>query len=272
MNFDNLTCIPDVLKPWMPRIVGVVIALVIIILGFIVAGWVASGVASVLRKRKVDSSLVGFLSSLARWLVVAAAIITALERVGLQTTSLVALLGSAGIAIGLALQGNLSHFASGVMVLLFRPFKVGDYIACAGYEGFVKDIGLFTTTLHTVDNELVIIANGGVTGGPLVNYSTNGSRRAHVDVGVDYGSKVPQVLEVLRGAAKRCDLVLQDPAPDVAFVGLGASSIDFVILAHCKPEEYAGMLHQVRTAAYEDLDKAGIGIPYPQIVVHQAKP
>ncbi|MCA9697586.1 MAG: mechanosensitive ion channel, partial [Myxococcales bacterium] len=105
MNFDNLTFIPDVLKPWMPLIVGVVIALVIIILGFIVAGWVASGVASVLRKRKVDSSLVGFLSSLARWLVVAAAIITALERVGLQTTSLVALLGSAGIAIGLALQG-----------------------------------------------------------------------------------------------------------------------------------------------------------------------
>jgi len=262
--------VPEALQPYMPMIVGSVTAIVIFIIGIIFASWAYALVARALHKRKVDGSLVGFLASLARWLVLAAAVIAALERVGLQTTSLVALLGSAGIAIGLALQGNLSHFASGVMLLLFRPFTIGDYIEAGSKQGNVEAIGLFTTTLVTLDNETVIVPNGTITGSVLTNYSTRGSRRAHVAVGVAYGTKVPDVLAVLTKAAERCELVMQDPAPAVAFVGLGASSIDFVILAHCKPGDYAGMLHEVRTAAYEDLASAGIQIPFSQIVVHQA--
>jgi small conductance mechanosensitive channel len=176
--------VPEALRPYMPLIVGSVTALLIFIIGTVVASWAYALVVRALTKRKVEASLVGFLASLTRWLVLAAAVIVALERVGLQTTSLVALLGSAGIAIGLALQGNLSHFASGVMILLFRPFCVGDYIEAGGKEGSVD-------------------------------------------------------------------------------------AVDFKILAHCKPGDYAGMLHEVRTAVYEDLAAAGIEIPFNQIVVHQ---
>ncbi len=262
--------VPEFLQPYMPLIVGSVTAIVIFILGLVVAGWVGGLVARTLRKRKVDAALAGFLASLARWLVLAAAVITALERVGLETTSLVALLGSAGIAIGLALQGNLSHFASGVMILLFRPFRVGDYVDVADKAGTVEAIGLFTTTLVTLDNETVIVPNGTITGGVLTNYSTRGTRRAHVEIGVAYGTKVPEVLAVLRKAAERCETVEQAPAPIVVLAGFGASSVDYLILAHCKPENYADLLHEVRTAVYEELEAAGIEIPFAQIVVHQS--
>ncbi|PRP97697.1 Small-conductance mechanosensitive channel [Enhygromyxa salina] len=266
---ENLP-VPEALQPYMPLIVGSVTAIVIFIVGVIVARWARDLVARALNKRQLDKSLVGFLASLTRWLVLAAAVIAALERVGLQTTSLVALLGSAGIAIGLALQGNLAHFASGVMILLFRPFTVGHYIEAAGKEGHVKVVGLFTTTLLTLDNETVIIPNGAATGGVMINYTVSGSRRAHIEVGVAYGSDIPEVIAVLKKATARCDLALEDPAPVIAFVGLGASSLDFVVLAHCDPARYADMLHQVRTAVYEELAAADIEIPFNQIVVHQA--
>jgi small conductance mechanosensitive channel len=262
--------VPEVIQPYMPLIVGSVTAIIILVVGIILAGWAHSLVKRALTKRQIEASLVGFLSSLTRWLVLAAAVIAALERVGLQTTSLVALLGSAGIAIGLALQGNLSHFASGIMILLFRPFKVGDYIEAADKQGWVEAIGLFTTTLLTLDSETIILPNGTVTGNVMTNYSTSGKRRAHIAVGVAYGSKVSEVVEVLRKAADRCEVVMKDPAPVIAFVGLGASSLDFLILAHCDPGRYPDCIHQVHTAAYEELEAAGIEIPFNQVVVHQA--
>lgn len=267
---NDLT-IPGIPQEYVALIVGVVTAIVIFIVGIIVAGWANALVRRALRSRKVDESLVGFLAALARWLVLAAAVIVALERVGLQTTSLVALLGSAGIAIGLALQGNLAHFASGVMILLFRPFSVGHYIETADKQGWVTNIGLFTTTLMTLDSETVIIPNGAVTGGVMVNYSASGKRRAHIAVGVAYGSKVSEVVTALTKAADRCETVMKDPAPVITFVGLGASSLDFLILAHCDPARYPDCIHQVHTAAYEELEAAGIEIPFNQIVVHQAK-
>jgi small conductance mechanosensitive channel len=262
--------VPEFLQPYMPLIVGSVTAIVIFIVGIVLAGWIHNIVVRALTKRQLDQSLVQFLASLARWMVLAAAVIAALERVGLQTTSLVALLGSAGIAIGLALQGNLAHFASGVMILLFRPFKIGDLIEAAGKLGNVQHIGLFTTTLLTLDNETVIVPNGTATSNVVINYTISGSRRAHIDVGVAYGSKVPEVIAVLTKAVARCDLAMTKPAPVIAFVGLGASSLDFKVLAHCDPAVYASMLHQVRTAVYEELAVAGIEIPFSQIVVHQA--
>lgn len=270
MNFENLDFIPEPLQPWMPLIVGIVTALVIITLGFIIAGWIAGLVEKMMKKRDLDASLSSFLSSLVRWAVVAAAIITALGKVGVETTSLVALLGSAGIAIGLALQGNLAHFASGVMILLFRPFKIDQVISAAGHTGGVTEIGLFTTTLVNPNNETIIIPNGAITGGPIVNYTTLGSRRGNVDVGVAYGTKVTDVIPILEQAAARCELVMKDPGPAIAFVGLGASSIDFKVLVHCDATKYADTMHQVRTAVYEDLEAAGIEIPFNQLVLHNA--
>lgn len=211
---NDLT-IPGIPQEYVALIVGIVTAIVIFIVGIIVAGWANALVRRALRSRKVDESLVGFLAALARWLVLAAAVIVALERVGLQTTSLVALLGSAGIAIGLALRGNLAHFASGVMILLFRPFSVGDYIETADKQGWVTNIGLFTTTLMTLDSETVLIPNGAV----MVNDSASGKRRAHIAVGVAYGSKVSEVVTALTKAADRCETVMKDPAPVIAFVG-----------------------------------------------------
>ena len=265
---DFASQFPPEIQPYVDIAVDVTTAILIFIVGIVVAGWAASLIRRGLKKRDLDASLIGFLSSLGRWLVLAAAVIAALEAVGVQTTSLVALLGSAGIAIGLALQGNLAHFASGVMILIFKPYRVDEYIETAGKEGWVKEVGLFTTTMLTVDNETVIIPNGAATGGVIINYSRAGTRRVGVDVGVAYGTKVSQVIEILDAATKACEFVEQDKPVVIAFVGLGASSIDFKILAHCTPANYADMLHTVRTAAYNALDKAGIEIPFNQLVLH----
>jgi len=262
--------VPPEVQPYVDIAVDIATALVIFIIGIVVAGWAAALIRRSLGKRDLDGSLVGFLASLGRWLVLAAAVIAALETVGVQTTSLVALLGSAGIAIGLALQGNLAHFASGVMILMFKPYRVDEYIEAGGKEGWVKEVGLFTTQLLTYDNETIIIPNGAATGSTIINYSRAGTRRVAVDVGVAYGTKVAPVLEILEKAARNSEYVEQDKPIVIAFVGLGASSIDFKILAHCTPANYADMLHTVRTGAYELLEEAGIEIPFMQVVVHQA--
>jgi small conductance mechanosensitive channel len=173
--------------------------------------------------------------------------------------------------VGLALQGNLSHFASGVMILFFRPFRLEDFVDLAGHKGTVKDIGLFATTLHSPNNEKVIIANGKITSDSIVNYTVLGTRRGIVSVGVAYGADVERVRQILLEAVKPLDLVLDDPAPAVAFVDLGASSLDFNVLTWCQAPNYLGMLAQVRTAIYDALNSAGIEIPFNQIVVHQAE-
>ena len=246
------------------------IALAIFVVGWIASKWAHSLVLKVIRSRKVDEALARFLASIVRYLVLAAAVIASLGKVGVETTSLVAMLGTVGLAIGLALQGSLAHFAAGVMILFFRPFTLGDVISAGGHMGVVKDIGLFATTLNTPDNETVIIPNGSVTGGPLVNYTVLGTRRGKVQIGVAYGADMQKVQEVLLAAAKRTELVLEDPEPAVAFVGFGASSLDFIVFGWSTADDYLGMLHNLRVSIYDDLNAAGIEIPFNQIVVHNA--
>jgi small conductance mechanosensitive channel len=262
--------VPDALKPYMPLIVGMVTALLIFTIGWLLSKWAHTLIAKVLRRRAADESLVKFISALAQFTVLAATVIAALGQVGVQTTSLVALLGSAGIAIGLALQGNLSHFASGVMLLVFRPFTVGDFIEGGGKSGTVDEVGLFATVLTTPENHKVIIPNAGVTGGPIVNFTTLGKRRAQIDVGVAYGSDIDQVTQVLREAAQSVPDVLTDPEPGIVFTGLGASSLDFAVRIWADNANFFPAQHQVRKAIYERLNAAGIEIPFSQIVVHQA--
>ncbi|NVB37155.1 mechanosensitive ion channel [Pseudenhygromyxa sp. WMMC2535] len=262
--------VPPLIEPYMPIIKGAVVAILIFVLGWFVAKWAHSLTVKVLRKSKLDESMARFLGSLAQFGVLAATVIAALGTVGIETTSLVAMLGAAGVAIGLALQGNLSHFASGVMLLSFRPFTVGDVVEIGGKLGTVDEIGLFATTVITFDNLRVTIPNSSITSGAITNYSVLGRRRAVIDIGVAYGSDIDQVTELLLDAARSVEVVLEDPAPAAVFMSFGASSLDFVVRVWSKNADFGDMQHQVRRAIYNALDKAGIDIPFNQIVLHQA--
>lgn len=249
---------------------SILFAVIVFAVGWVVSKWASAGVLRAGRLRKIDEALVRFLSGLAQYAVLAFTVIAALSKVGIETTSMVAVLGSAGLAIGLALQGTLGHFASGVLILFFRPFSIGDVVTAAGQIGVVKDIGLFATTLTTPDNQTHIIPNGSVVGGVITNITGAGTRRATVSFGVAYGSDIAQVAELATAAAKSCPAVLKVPEPDVLFVNLGASSLDFNVNVWSAAVDFIIVQHQVRRAVYEALNAAEIEIPFNQIVVHQA--
>lgn len=262
--------IPDALAPWMPLIEGIALALIIFTVGWIISKWAANVTHKTLQKRKVDEALARFLASLAQYTVLGMTLIAALGKVGLPIASLVAVFGAAGLAIGLALQGNLGHFASGVMLLIFRPFTIGDFITAGGHTGTVEEVGLFATTMITPNNDKIIVANSGITGGSITNHTSLGKRRAEISVGVAYGEDMEKVKKVLADAANSCSMVLDDPGVGVAFVNFGASSLDFVVMPWSKPEDYIPMIGDVRTRIYDALNAANIEIPFDQVVMHQA--
>lgn len=262
--------LPKFIQPYFPLLQGIVIALAILIIGWIISKIVEKAIRAAFEKAKVDAALGRFLGSLTRYGVLAATFIAALGAVGVQTTSVVAIFASAGLAVGLALQGSLANFASGVMILFFRPFSLGDFVTIAGSTGTVHDIGIFNTTLLTPDNETVIIGNKAVTGGTIINFTKEGTRRGHVDVGVAYGTKIEEVIPILKAAAESAELTLKEPAPAVAFVGLGASSIDFKVFAWANAPEWLAMKHNLLVSVYGALNDANIEIPFPQQVNHQA--
>lgn len=262
--------VPEPVKPYVPLIINVAAGIAILLLGVIIARWADSFLLKQLRKRSVDEALARFLSSLLRWAVLLMAIIAALGTVGVETTSFVALLASAGLAVGLAMQGSLSHFAAGVMLLIFRPFVIEDFVDIAGKTGTVKEIGLFATRLLTPGGETVIMPNSAITSDTIINYTTEGRRRGAIDIGVAYGSDIAKVLPVLKAAAKKCELVHEDPDVNVHFVEFGASSLNFKVYPWCDTPDYLSMLHEVKVNIYDDLEAAGIEIPFDQIVLHQA--
>jgi len=262
--------VPDSLLPYLPLAKGVLVAAAILVAGWIASKWAHRLARKAVGTRKLDEALGRFVAAIVQYTVLAATVITALGAVGIQTTSLVAVFASAGLAIGLALQGSLGNFASGVMLLFFRPFNLGDKISAAGHTGVVDDIGLFATKLLTADNETIIVPNSAVTGGSIVNFTTRGTLRGHVDIGVAYGSDVSKVMMVLATAANRAQLVLHDPAPAVAFAGLGPRCLQFTVLVWSNAADYLGMLHNVRCAIYDDLRAANIEVPLSQVVLQQA--
>ena len=258
------------LDQYIPLIRLIVIAIIILFIGWILSKWGNRLTLKSFRKRGLDEALGRFIASLVQYTILAATIITALGTVGLQTTSLIAIFASAGLAIGLALQGSLSNFASGIMILFFRPFNLGDKVSTGGHTGKVADIGIFTTVLITPNNERIIVPNKTVTSDSIVNYTVEGTLRGAIDVGVAYGSDIEQVREILAKAAQSADLVLQDPASSAAFVGLGASSLDFKVFAWSATGDFVPMLHNVRNKVYDALNEAGIEIPFDQLVLHKA--
>lgn len=249
----------------------VVVALLTMIAGWIIGKIAKKAVLTILKKRDIGSeALARFLSDMVRWVILAVAVIAAIEKMGVQTTSVLTLLASAGLAVGLALQGSLAHFASGVMLLIFRPFDIGDVVTAGGHTGKIMDIGLFATTLHTPDQEKIIVPNGQISGGSIVNITALGRRRGVVDVGVAYGTDIDKVVALCTKAAAAVDVVEDGAGVTVAFTNMAASAIEFKVLFFTSSADHLDGLHRVRKACYDALNAEGIDIPFDQVVVHQA--
>ena len=243
---------------------NVLIALVILIVGFWIAGRIGAVVRGIGKQHeKLDDTLFNFLGSLARYVVLAFVIIAVLNRFGVETTSIVALLGAAGLAVGLALQGAMSNLAAGVMLMIFRPYKVGDFIDAAGNFGNVEEITLFTTVLRTFDHQQIIIPNGKIWGEQIINHSHHPIRGVELTFGVSYDTDIDKAREVILQVFKEHEHILGDPAPVVVVSTLNDSSVDFAVRPFVKGEHWFDVRFTVPELVKKALDEAGIEIPFP---------
>lgn len=246
-------------------------AILIYVIGRFVIKQINRLVCKILTKRKLEISVQTFCRSLVNLLLNLVLVFAIISKLGVETTSLAALLASAGVAIGMALSGNLSNFAGGLIILVFKPFKVGDYIDGNNVSGTVKEIQIFHTILSTVDNRIIYVPNGSLSSNAIVNYSKQDMRRAEWTFGVEYGKdfeKVKAVLERIIAADAR---ILKDPAPFIGLGALSASSVDIKVRAWAKTDDYWGVYFDMNRVVYETFNKEGIGFPFPQLTVHQAK-
>ncbi len=251
-----------------PILLSVVGAILLVIATFIVAGWAGRAVRKSVDRSNLDPTLAQFFSSVARYAVLILGGLAVLSVFGISVASFAAILAAAGFAIGLALQGTLSHFAAGVMLLIFRPFKVGDVINAAGVIGKVDAIGLFTTTLDTPDNRRLIVPNGEISSSTIENITFHETRRVDVAVGTDYGADLADVRSVLEAAAASVEGGLAEPAPQVFLSELGGSSIDWSVRVWAKTSDYWNVRQWLTRDVKNALDARGIGIPFPQMDVH----
>jgi small conductance mechanosensitive channel len=249
----------------------VIAAIVVLILGFWIIKIVTRRTAKVMEKRNVNVSVSGFLRSLINILLKVMLLISIAKMVGIETTSFIAVLGAAGLAVGMAMQGTLANFAAGVMILVFKPFKVGDLIISQGHLGTVKEIHIFVTILLTPENKTVILPNAAVSGNDIVNYTTEGVIRVDMDFGISYGSNIKQAKDVLMKIIESHPKVLKEPAPFVGVKGLGDSSVNLAVRPYVLPADYWTVYFDVYEAGKIALDEAGIIIPFPQMDVHLNK-
>lgn len=250
------------------NLLNVIYALGILVIGFLIAGWVRRLIVEQSYKyERLDDTLFTFLGSLARYALIGVTVIVVLARFGIETTSFIAVLGAAGLAIGLALQGTLSNVAAGVMLMVFRPFKLGQFIEAAGHSGTVKEITLFTTELATGDNVQIIIPNGAIWSGSITNYSHHETRRVDMVFGVSYGSDLKVAEGVLKGLIDDDPRVHHDPAPFCKVTNLGDSSVDFTLRLWCDAGDYWAIKHDMTRAAKDALEGAGVDIPFPTTTV-----
>ncbi|MFK5955099.1 MAG: mechanosensitive ion channel [Planctomycetota bacterium] len=265
---DFMTGIQNfVLNNWMAAVVGL---LAFFVMG-IVAGWANSITRKACEKAKVEETLARFFGKMAKTSVLLIGTLLILGTFGVDTASFSVILGAMGLAIGMALQGTLGNFASGIMLLIFRPFRVGDVINAAGVIGKVCEIELFTTVLDTPDNRRIIIPNGAIFGGTIENISHHSTRRCEVAVGTDYTADLDKTRAVLDKAAAGVAERIEDPGHQIVLASLGDSCIDWKIRIWCKSSDYWGCMEATTRAVKMALDEAGIGIPYPQMDVHMDK-
>ena len=246
-----------------------VIAAIVI---FVIGRWVAKIFASIVRKvmvsRNVDKTIVSFVSSMTYYVLLTFFVLAALGQLGVQTTSFIAIIGAAGLAIGLALQGSLANFAAGFLMIIFRPFKVNDYIEGGGTAGTVEKIQIFTTQLKTPDNKTVIVPNASMTAGNIVNYSAKGTRRCDLVFGIGYEDDIDKAKQILEETVAADERVLKDPATTIALSELADSSVNFVVRPWVNAGDYWNVYFDLTEKVKKRFDEEGISIPFPQRDVH----
>lgn len=248
--------------------IKVVGAILVLIVGRIVAGIARNAARKGLNRTNTDPAIVSFAGSLVFYLIQIFAVLAALRNFGIETASLVAVLGATGFAIGFALQGSLANFAAGVMLLIFRPYKIGDYIDAAGVAGTVRQMGMFTTVLTTPDNIRVMVPNGKIFGDTIKNITAEDTRRVDMVMGIGYDSSIEKAVSIMQELMKADPRVLSDPEPQIAVAELADSSVNFVVRPWAKKEDYWGVKFDLTRQFKEAFDREGIDIPYPQRVVH----
>ncbi|MFT6986964.1 MAG: small conductance mechanosensitive channel [Psychromonas sp.] len=246
-------------------------AILTLAIGLFAARLISGGFHKVLTKRKLDNTVIDFATGMVRYVVIAFVVIAALSRIGVQTTSFIALIGAAGLAVGLALQGSLSNFASGILIVILRPFKAGEYIEAAGTAGSVASVQIFATTLTTPDNKFVVVPNSAILSGNIVNYSRMPTRRIDLIIGVSYGADLAKTKALLERVVKANSDVLETPAPLVAVAELGDSSVNLVVRPWVNCADYWKVRFALMEAIKNGLDEEGIEIPFPQMDVHMDK-
>lgn len=259
-NFDIAEYMPAAIA-WATNIL---LAIVILLIGLWISNKAYKAVHSIGKKyERLDDTLFRFFGSIARYIILAFVFIAVLNRFGVETTSVVALIGAAGLAVGLALQGAMSNLAAGVMLLIFRPYKVGDFIDAAGQFGKVTDVDLFTSILQTFDNQQIIVPNSQIWGQQIVNHSHHPVRGVDMNFGIAYGESIDAAREVIDTVLAAHPLILKDPAPFVEVATLNDSSVDFIVRPFCQGEHYFDILYSVPEQIKKALDEAKIEIPFP---------
>ena len=251
--------------------INVAIAIAIFYIGKLVVGMVVRGMRRVMQKQEIDKTLETFVANLVRMVLMVVVVIAAISALGIETTSFIAIFGAAGLAVGLALQGSLSNFAAGVLIVLFRPYRVGDFIEGAGIAGVVEQVQILTTVLKTGDNKQIIVPNGQIMDSIITNYSAKDTRRVDMVVGVSYDDDLDKVRSVLEELVAADDRILDDPACTIAVSELGDSSVNFVLRPWTNTADYWGVKFDLTEAIKKRFDKEGFSFPFPQQDVHLYK-
>ena len=278
----NETVIPDLGFDWNQLLelaqtkgvefgINVAIALAIFYVGKMVISMVVRGLRKVMRRQEVEKTLETFVCNRVRTVLLLFVIIAAIGQLGIETTSFIAVVGAAGLAVGLAMQGSLSNFAAGVLIVLFRPYRVGDFIEAAGINGVVEQVQILTTVLKTGDNKQIIVPNGQIMDSIITNYSANDTRRVDMVVGVSYGDDLDKVRSTIQELVAAEERILDEPACTIAVSALADSSVNFVVRPWVKTSDYWGVMFDLTEAIKKRFDKEGISFPFPQQDVHLYK-
>lgn len=269
LEVSEITRLVDVyVIPWG---INIVLAILIFLIGKFVVGMITSLVKKLMGKAKVDSILVNFIGSIIKSVLLLFVVIASLDQLGVDTTSLIALIGAAGLAIGLALQGSLQNLASGVMLIIFRPFTAGDFVEAGGASGVVEEIGIFTTKMRTGDNKEIIVPNGEIFGGIITNYSRRDTRRVDMVFGIGYDDDIRKAKDIIASVVTADERVLAEPSPLIAVGELGDSSVNFNVRPWVKSGDYWNVYFDLNEKIKLAFDENGISIPYPQMDVHMNK-
>ncbi len=262
---EKLVLLKELLVSYVPKLVGAIVALII---GLWIIGIISKMVRKLMDKRDVDPTLKPFIKSLISATLKILLAISVISMVGVKMTSFIAILGAVGLAVGMALSGTLQNFAGGVMILLFKPFKVGDYIEAQGHNGIVSEIQIFNTILKSLDNKTIIIPNGGLSTSSMVNYSTEKTRRVDWTFGIGYGDKIEDAKKIIMDLIEADPNIMKDPAPFVEVSELADSSVNFAVRAWTKSEKYWDVFFPMNKNVYNKFNASGINIPFPQMDVH----